>query len=156
MPTREKTIIAAIKTRLALINGAGNYIYNLTAADRIIVGRTIAAERTPPVAYVFPVSKTTEQTAGRTLLREYDRQLVVRIVFFVPVANDDPGTATDAAFDAANDLCLALESARGLLGSADDVELSDINYVGEELQLPRGAAAVSVDVRIKYREIAAQ
>ncbi len=149
--SRERNIVARLKSNLEGINGSsGGYTYDLSDGDQVIVGDQFNPIRLP-CAYLFVGSTQTAQTAGRTILSQYDRTMTAFIVGFVQASNDSPGELMLRALDFQSDIMKCLESDRGLNSYADDLEIAGQTYRGAELDLPSlGIAAL--EVRVFYRQ----
>ena len=151
--SRERNIVDRIKTTLSGINGSsGGYTYDLSGDDQVIIGDQFNPIRLP-CAYVFVGNTQTAQTAGRTILRQYDRTMTAFIVGFVQAGSDNPGELMLRALDFQSDIMKCLESDRSLNNNADDLEIAGQTYRGAELDAPSlGIAAL--EVRIFYRQTA--
>ena len=150
MGSTERDILQRVKTDLAGITG-DSYNYDFSAADRVVLGSDQEPIRVP-CAYVNPLNVTTNQTAGKTRLRNYDREFSLQIDVFVPSTSSEPGNAVLAALDAQSDVMKALENDRSL-GSVGvrDLEVRASAYDGAELDLPSIGVA-SLVVRVIYSE----
>ena len=149
--SRERNIVARIKSNLEGINGAsGGYTYDLSGDDQVIVGDQFNPIRLP-CAYLFVGTTQTAQTAGRTILTQYDRTITAFVVGFVQATNATPGELMLRARDFQSDVMKCLESDRGLGGYANDIEVAGQTYRGAELDLPSlGIAAL--EIKVMYRQ----
>ena len=85
MGSTERNILNRIKSNLQGIDGSGSYNYNFSTADSVVIGsRHIGSAPRAPGIYINPLSIQSSRNAGRTLLRNYDRELTVQIDVFVP------------------------------------------------------------------------
>ena len=152
MASKEQSILNRIKTDLSGIDGSGSYNYDFSAADRVTLAMAIEPLRVPGI-YVAPLTTTTSQTAGRTPMNRYDREMVIQVDVFVPTTSSAPGTAILAALDAQSDVMRAMENDRRLNGLVHDLEIDASAYDGAELDRPRMGVS-TLRLRVKYSEVA--
>jgi hypothetical protein len=91
------------------------------------------------------------RNAGRTLLRNYDRELTIQIDVFVPRTAEGADNAVLAAVDAVSDVMKVLENDPEVNGTARDVELDVSAFDGEQIQLP-GYGVGTIQMHIEYTE----
>ena len=150
----ERTILNQIKTQIANVGTgpAGTYAHDLRGDDQVVIGESFAPHRLPG-CYIYPNGVTTAQTAGRTVLRNYDRTMSVQIEAWTAATSSAPGTALLDALDLQDDIMRALESDRSLGGNVRDLEISASAFDGHELDRPGLGLAVLV-CSIDYTETA--
>jgi len=152
MGSRERDILDRIKVDIEAIDGSGSYDFNFSTADAVQIG--MATEPvTVPAAYIFPLKVSTTQTAGRTPLRRYDREMTIQIDVYVPATDSTPGNALKAAFDGLDDIMLALENDRSL-GSTGvhDIEVEASAFDGAEYNRPGLGVSVCL-LTVRYSEV---
>ena len=106
-----------------------------------------------PGVYLFANGVTTAQTAGRTVLTRYDREMKIQIEAWVGATSAAPGIALLDAMDLQDDIMRALESDRSLDGNARDVEIEATAYDGAEMDRPGMGMAVLI-LTVRYTETA--
>ena len=154
MGSRERDILAAIKSQLEGVDGTGTYTFDLSTGDQVLIGATMIPDRIP-AAYLYATATQSAITPGRTVLRNYDRTLVVQIEAWVNATTSTPGADHLRALDMQDDIFKAVESDRTLGGNVDDVILSGQTYDGEALQRPGLGLAVII-CQCSYRDIGGQ
>lgn len=111
MSALTRQIREAVAARLAAVNGAGGYTYDLSATGRIVhASGEIETERIPGAA-VWTTGFT--RTPGLQM-GYYTQTTRIGVAGFVPAASDDPGAGAAAAEDLADDLLTAIEGNRTL------------------------------------------
>ena len=151
MSADARTVIAAVKTRLQLINGAGGYVYDLSAADQVVLHAPVTPT-TMPCLGVYFLDMRSEQQAGREPLGYYRRTLRVAILGFVAGVSDSPSDRMLAAADLLDDISTALESDRTLGTSvALDVIIQGEALSGSEDDLPSTVGIVQAVAEIWWR-----
>ena len=150
MGSTERDILTRIKADLVGITGS-DYNYDFSASDQVVIVQEQEPIRVPCI-YINPITVGTRQTAGRTRLRNYDREFRVQVDAWVPTTSSAPGTTILAAMDVQSDVMKALESDRSL-GSvgAHDVSIEASAYDGAELDLP-GIGVATLLVTVTYSE----
>ena len=153
MGSRVRDILDRIKVDLSGINGTGSYNYDLSGDDQVIIAQAMDPVRVTCI-YVYSDGMETAQTAGRTLLTQYDRKLRVMCVGYVAGTNDDPGELHLRTWDMLADMQRALEADRGLVASGsplcDDLELSMRATDGAQVGRPTlGIAVVALAVTFR-------
>ena len=148
----ERTIVTQVKTQLANVNGAGGYANDLSGSDQIVIGESFSPHRLPG-AYVYVNTVKTTQTAGRTVLTRYDRQMDLQIEAWCASTSSAAGTTILDALDLQNDIMKALETDRSLGGNVRDVQIEASAYDGQELDRPSLGLAV-LTVSVFYTETA--
>ena len=153
MASTEKTILERVKTQLAAIDGGSGYNYDFSTADAVVIGtmHVGTAPRAPGV-YLYPLNIQSTRNAGRTLLRNYDREMTIQIDVFVPRTNEGSDNAVLAALDAVSDVMKVLENDPTVNGVARDVELDVSAYDGEQIALP-GYGIGTIQMHIEYTEV---
>ncbi len=152
MGSTERSLLQRIKSNLEGIDGTGTYNYDFSAADAVQIGAVMVgtAPRAPGI-YIFPLRINSSRNAGRTLLRNYDREATVQIDVFVPRTADSAENAVLAAVDAVSDVMKAIELDPDVNSLARDVELDVTAYDGEAVQLP-GYGIGTIQLFIEYAE----
>ena len=152
MGSTERTILTRVKSQLATINGGDSYNYDFSTADAVAIGslHVGAAPRAPGI-YLYPLNIQSSRNAGRTLLRNYDRELTIQIDVFVPRTAEGADNAVLAAVDAVSDVMKVLENDPEVNGTARDVELDVSAFDGEQIQLP-GYGVGTIQMHIEYTE----
>ena len=151
MGSKERDILGAIRTQLQAVDATGTYTFDLSGEDRVLIGATMLPDRIP-AAYIYATATQTAITPGRTVLRNYDRTLIVQIEAWVNATTSSPGEDHLRALDMQDDIFKAVESDRTLGGNVDDVMLSGQTYDGEALQRPGLGLAVIV-CQCSYRDV---
>ena len=141
-----------VKTQLANVNGSGSYTHDLSGADQIVIGEAFSPHRLPG-AYVYVNGVKTTQTAGRTALRRFDRQMDIQIEAWCAATNASPGTTILDALDLQDDIMRAIEADRSLGNNVRDVEVEATAYDGQELDRPSLGLAV-LTLKVFYTETA--
>lgn len=138
MASRTRSIIAAVKAKLAGINGAaGGYVHDLSQTGRVKVGRP-GKSVTVPCAWV--AIGTLESEHGPRLGR-YKRTLLVDIEARTPTSVDSAEERGLAAADLLDDIITALEADRRMGGLVLDLKVSGMSVNGDEIQIPGMAVA---------------
>ena len=149
----ERSIMAAIKSQIATrVNGAGSYVFDLTASDRVVHGQAFQPHRVPG-CYCWFVNSDSRQDGGVTVLTRYDRQLRAQGEGGAPTDSATPGEAVLDALDLAADIRRALESDLTLGGLAQ-VRNESINITavdGQGMDRP-GLGVCVLRVRVDYTE----
>ena len=151
MGSKERDILAGVKSQLEGIDATGTYTFDLSDGDRVLVGATMIPDRVPS-AYIYATATRSVITPGRTVLRNYDRTLVVQIEAWVNATSDAVGEDHLRALDMQDDVFKAIEGDRTIGGEVDDVILSGQTYDGEALQRPGLGVAVIV-LQCTYRDV---
>ncbi len=152
MGSTERSLLTRLKTNLESIDGSGSYNYDFSAADSVIIGSIhIGTAPKAPGIYIAPLRINSSRNAGRTLLRNYDREATIQIDVFVPRTSESSENAVLAAVDAVSDVMRALELDPDVNGLARDVELDVTAYDGEQVQLP-GYGSGTIQLFIEYAE----
>ena len=151
MGSKERNILGAMKSQIANIDGTGTFTFDLSGTDQVVIGATMTPDRIP-AAYLYASATQSTISPGRTVLRNYDRTLLVQIEAWVTATTDAPGESHLRALDIQDDLFKAIESDRTLGGQVDDVILSGQTYDGEALQRP-GLGLAVVICQCSYREV---
>lgn len=119
MSSQTRAVMGATKAALQGINGSGNYTYDLSATDRVRIGRPSLAEGLSPCVWIAVGQLDSEH--GPTLGR-YRRTLTIDLEGRVPL---DSGNTTEEreleAIDLLDDISVALESDRTLGGRVLDL-----------------------------------
>jgi hypothetical protein len=149
---KERAIMLQVQTQLKTINGSGSYTYDVSGDDQVVIGDTFASHRIPGV-YIFANGVSTSQTAGRTVLSRYDREMKIQLEAWTASTSSTPGVALLDAMDLQDDIMRALEGDRSIGGNARDVEIEATAYDGAELDRPGLGMAVLL-VTIRYTETA--
>lgn len=141
-----------LKSNLEAIDGSGSYNYDFSSSGSVQIGALMvgAAPRAPGI-YLFPLRINSSRNAGRTLLRNYDREATIQIDVFVPRTADSSENSVLAALDAVSDVMKALELDPEVNNLARDVELDVTAYDGEAVQLP-GYGIGTIQLFIEYAE----
>lgn len=152
MGSTEKTILQRLQSNLQAIDGTGAYNFNFSAADSVIIGtlHVGTAPRAPGI-YINPLRINSSRNAGRTLLRNYDREATIQIDVFVPRTAETSENAVLAAVDAVSDVMRAVELDPTINGVARDVELDVTAYDGEQVNLP-GYGIGTIQLFVEYAE----
>lgn len=152
MGSTERTILTRLQTNLQAIDGTGSFNYDFSPADSVVIGslHVGSAPRAPGI-YIQPLRINSSRNAGRTLLRNYDREMTVQIDVFVPRTGEGTANAVLAATDAVSDVMRALEADPTVNGVGRDVELDVTAYDGEQVNLPGYGIGV-LQVFIEYAE----
>ena len=148
----ERAIMLRVQDQIQNCNGSGSYTYDLSGSDQVCIGESFAPTRVPGV-YIFANGVTTAQTAGRTVLTRYDREMKIQIEAWVGATSAAPGIALLDAMDLQDDIMRALESDRSLDGNARDVEIEATAYDGAEMDRPGMGMAVLI-LTVRYTETA--
>ena len=152
MGSTERSILTRLKTNLEAVDGTGGYNYDFSAADSVIIGSIhVGTAPKAPGIYIHPLRINSSRNAGRTLLRNYDRECTVQIDVFVPRTSEASDNAVLAAVDAVSDVMRAIELDPDVNGLARDVELDVTAYDGEQVQLP-GYGIGTIQLFIEYAE----
>jgi hypothetical protein len=125
-----KDVVAAVRTALAAVNGAGAYTYNLSAAHSRVYGRpTRGSEPTPPCAWIAlgAMSSSHGPQVGR-----YRRNVEIDILAFAPTLEDSTEQRQNAGADLLDDICQAIESDRTLGGLLLDLIIESATFDGAQ------------------------
>ena len=161
MASDARTVLNAIVTKLQTANGAGVYHNDLSATNRVVIGRPTEPGTVPQV-FVFHAGMRSEQQPGREYLGAYRRVLTVGIVGFVAGTTDSSSDALLAACDLYDDICSAIENDRGLgitsgtstgqiPGGIIDVMLQGEAIEGSELDMPAEVGLVVASCEVAWR-----
>lgn len=150
--SKERTILAAIKTQIQNVNGSGSYTFDLSGADQVVLGESFQPHRVPG-CYVYFLNVSTAQTAGTTALTRYDRTMTCQIEGWVAAENSTPGNAALEAVDLMDDIMRALEADRSLDNNVRDIEISASSLDGQELDRP-GLGLCILQLIVRYTETA--
>lgn len=147
MASRTRTILGAIKSAIAGIDGSGSYTYDLSGNGVVQLGVSAGQEARSPAVWICLASLESEN--ARTLGR-YTRRLSVYVEAWISPTVDTPDERICAGADLLNDLCMALEANRSLVvgGSAQvrDLVVRGMSGDGNEVGAPGLAfAAAFVD-----------
>lgn len=138
--SKTRTIIGAVKTALAGINGsAGGYVHDLSGAGRVKGGR-------PPRAAASPcawVALGTLDSRNGPLLTRRRRDLVIDIEARAPASSADPEERGLIAADLLDDITRAVEADPRLGGLVLEVEVTGMAVDGDEAGMPGMAVAVA-------------
>lgn len=119
MSSHTRAIMGALKSALAGINGSGGYTYDLSATDRVKIGRPSLTEGLSPCVWIALGQLDSDH--GPQLGR-YTRTLSIDLEGRVPL---DGGNTTEEreleAVDLLDDICAALEADRTLGGRVLDL-----------------------------------
>ncbi|QDP65643.1 MAG: hypothetical protein GOVbin1454_37 [Prokaryotic dsDNA virus sp.] len=153
MGSTERTILSRVKSQLATINGGDTYNYDFSASDAVGIGtmHVGVAPRAPGI-YLYILDIQSSRNAGRTLLRNYDREMTIQIDVFVPRTDETSENAILAAADAVSDVMKVLENDPTVNGVARDVEFDVSAFDGEQIQLP-GYGVGTIQMHIEYTEV---
>jgi len=151
-----RTIVGLVLARLAEINGAGGYTYDVSGTDQVILDRPITADRLPMVA-VYPRGITTVREG--VPLGYHGRLLTVEILGFVTYAADTAQSAVYAAMDFADDIATAIEAAEAyMLGTsavpgatALEVKVDCDTFGGDGMEIPAEVGVVVATLTVKWR-----
>lgn len=139
MSSTVRAVMGAVKTALATVNGSGSYTYDLSATDRVKIGRPSLTESLVPCVWVS--IGQLESDHGPQLGR-YTRRLAIDLEG--RVALDGGNTAEEReleAMDLLDDVCIALETDRTLGGRVLDL-------IVEGTTVGAGATANSQPARV--------
>jgi hypothetical protein len=150
--SKERTILAAIRTQIQNVNGSGSYTFDLSGADQVVLGESFQPHRVPG-CYVYFLNVSTAQTAGTTVLTRYDRTMTCQIEGWVAAENSTPGNAALEAVDLMDDIMRALEADRSLDNNVRDIEISASSLDGQELDRP-GLGLCILQLIVRYTETA--
>lgn len=150
--SKERTILAAIKTQIQNVNGSGSYTFDLSGADQVVLGESFQPHRVPG-CYVYFLNVSTAQTAAVTVLTRYDRTMTCQIEGWVAAENSTPGNAALEAVDLMDDIMRALEADRSLDSNVRDIEISASSLDGQELDRP-GLGLCILQLIVRYTETA--
>lgn len=148
----ERTIVNQVKTQIANVNGSGSYTHDLSGSDQVVIGEAFSPHRLPG-AYVYVNGIKTQQTARRTVLTRYDRQMEIQIEAWCAATNSSAGTTILDALDLTDDIMRALETDRTLSNNVRDIEIEASAYDGQELDRPSLGLAV-LTLTVLYTETA--
>jgi hypothetical protein len=148
----ERSILAAVKTQIANVNGAGLYTFDLSGADAVVHGQAFQPHRVPG-AYVFFGGLSTAQTGGVTVLTKYDRTMIIQVEGWCAAKSAAPADAALEAVDLMDDIMRALEADRSLGGNVRDIEISASALDGQELDRP-GLGLCVLQITATYTEAA--
>jgi hypothetical protein len=150
--SRERDILERLKIQIKTINGAGSYTYDVSGDDQVTIGAKAVPHRVPAV-YIYALGTETTQVSGSTLLRNYDRRMLVALEGWCGTDRDDSAEAHLDTLDFQDDIMRALEGDRTLNNLAHDLEVSAASYDGEEWDAP-GLGVVVARVAVTYSEVA--
>jgi hypothetical protein len=105
--TRFQAIVEAIVTALEGIDGAGDYVHDLSGDGAVIVG-DFQAVPDPPFVQIPSISWSSAFDGAP--LTQYARQLIVGLYGFVASSDGTMEARTYSSFDLLNDITLALEA----------------------------------------------
>jgi len=142
MGARSRDILAAVKTALQTVNGAGSYTYNLSGANAVVLFD--GPPRSPPCVNISaPRSITAEHGLS---LGDYKRGMVVEVLGLVG-GSDTPGERGLLALDLADEMTEALEADRSLGGLVTDMIVRLVGVAGGVERAPGlGGCALEVEV----------
>ena len=153
--SKEARILKQVQTTLQGITGAA-YVFDLSGDDQVRIGGALDPD-VLPCAFIYLVSVTTEQRAGRTPLRSYHRSAILQVEVFADVTSDTTSDAALAGADLLNDVMLALEGDRFLDDGdelVDDMEIDASTFLGDIDETSQVFASVVAQLRLAYREVA--
>lgn len=147
MASKTRSVLAAVRTALATINGASGYVHNLSATGRVRGGRPTASDGTsPPCAWVA-LGRLTSSHGPQ--LGRYQRNLVIDLEARAPSTADTTEEREAIAADLLDDLATAIETDRTLGGLVLDVIVEGATLDGEECGIP-GIAVALVQVSVYW------
>lgn len=139
MASNVRAIIAAVKTRLALVNGSGSYVHDLSGNDRVKVGRPTPADGRYPCVWLAQGPLSSNHDADLT---GYRREFVIDIEGRTTASSDSPEERGLIAADLLDDIVTALEGDRTLGGTVLDITVDGMAVDGDEV----GVAGVALMV----------
>lgn len=141
MASNLSAIIDQLVTTIALVNGAGGYVHDLSGTDQVVVGELLMPDRVPMVS----ISLDRLASEDGPSLGEYRRTATWTLVGWTAATADTAIARIKAACDLLDDLCTALEGARTLGGIIYDLRLDGVAFDGAEIdQAGMGVVAVSL------------
>ena len=153
MPTsNEVSILSAIATALAGINGAGGgYTYDLSAGDQVYIG---SASETPPrypCAFVAFVSETVQHGQALSRVRP---TMTIAVVGVATFATDAIADRTNAALNMGLDFRRAIEADLTLGGLVYDLLCKSIDDItGDDPEVMAQCAMVQVVIEVWWERV---
>lgn len=150
MASRLRSILGAVKTAISAVNGAGGYVYDLSATGIVQIGEpTMSDGPQPPRVWIWLTDIAGEHGPE---LGGYRRSASIAVSGVVPSTSTTREEHLLAAADLLDDLSVALQADRTLGGYVLDVLVSGAPLSGAELGIP-GAPAAILAVEVYYLEV---
>lgn len=152
MSTTLRAAREALQAKLATINGTGGGYarLDLSASDKVKVGRFSAPWVTPPCACLFLSAETAEPVTTRS----HDRRATFGVAVYLLVTATTPEDIEDAVEDVYEDLRrrFRTSSDRSLGDTVHDVELELADVIGPEETRSADLYLIGARVTLQFRE----